>query len=276
MKLHNVTGLRESLDQLQTEELQTMLQTELERDTPDPDSVRLILNVLEDRESQRNQQLTEQKEAAWQKYRTKVAGLRKKPAKHLNALAKVASVVLIAGILFVTIPGQAQAETFWEMLQRWSNSVLEYFDRDRVRAELDYVFQTNNEGLQQVYDAVVELGVTEPAVPMWLPEDCNLTELSTNSTPMLTGLWARFSYGETGIIFSTIIYKGEPAHQYYKDDTHYETYEREGATYNITRNNDRWVVVWTKENIECSIFVDCKEDTLRRILSSIYKVEDKK
>lgn len=274
MKLHNATGLRESLEQLQTEELQTMLQAELERDTPDPDSVRLILSVLEDRESQANQQLTEQKEDAWLKYQKKVIGLQKRPTKRWSVLAKVASVVLIAGILVTTIPGQAQAETFWEMLQRWTNSVLEYFDRDRVKAELDYVFKTDNEGLQQVYDAVVKLGVTEPVVPMWLPEDCNLTELSTNSTPMLTGLWARFSYGETGIIFSTIIYKGEPAHQYYKDDTHYETYEREGATYNITRNNDRWVVVWTKENIECLLTLDCQEDTLHSILESIYVMED--
>lgn len=274
MKLHNVTGLRESLEQLQTEELQTMLQSELERDPPDPDSVRLILSVLEDRESQTNQQLTEQKEAAWQKYQKKIAQLQKKPSKRWNVLAKAASVVLIAGILIATIPGQAQAETFWEMLQRWSNSVLEYFDRDRVRAELDYVFKTDNHGLQQVYDAILELGVTEPVVPMWLPEGYEIAELTTNSTPVLTGLYTRFANVQSEIIYKVTIYHGEPAHQYYKDDTHYETYEREGSIYNITQNDGRWVVVWTKDNIECFITVDCPEDTLQRMLSSIYVMED--
>ena len=275
MKLHNVTGLRDALEQLQTEELQTMLQTELERNTPDPDSVRLILSVLEDRESQANQQLTAQKEAAWQKYRTKVAGLRKKPAKHLNALAKVASVVLIAGILVATIPGQAQAETFWEMLQRWSASLLEIVNPREHISSVDYTFKTDNKGLQQLYDSVVELGVTEPVVPMWLPDGYEIIELTVISTPMSHGFWANFSNETHEIVYRITIYHGKPAHQYYKGDTHYETYEREGATYNITRNNDRWVVVWTKENIECSMTIDCQEDTLQRILTSIYVMEDK-
>ena len=274
MKVHNVIGLRKALEQLQTEELQTMLQTELERDTPDPDSVRLILSVLEERETETALQLTEQKESAWRKYQKKIAQLQKKPSKRWNVLGKAASVVLIAGILVATIPGQAQAETFWEMLQRWSNSVLEYFDHNRVRAELDYTFKTDNDGLQQVYDAVVKLGVTEPVVPMWLPDGYEITELTVIHAPILQGFWARFAKGDSAIVYKISVYNGEPAHQYYKDDKYYETYEREGATYNITRNNDRWVVVWTKDNIECSIFVDCKEDTLRRILSSIYKMED--
>lgn len=274
MKLHNVTGLRESLEQLQTEELQTMLQSELERDPPDPDSVRLILSVLEDRESQTNQQLTEQKEAAWQKYQKKIAQLQKKPSKHWNVLAKAASVVLIAGILIATIPGQAQAETFWEMLQRWSNSVLEYFDRDRVRVEEDFIFHTDNDGLQQVYDAVVELGVIEPVVPMWLPDEYSLAELETLETPALKRIYARFIYNDKEITYKLDFFSSVPTHQYYKDDTHYETYEREGATYNLAQNGGWQIAVWAKDNIECSITIDCQEDTLRRILNSIYVMED--
>lgn len=274
MKLHNVTGLRESLEQLQTEELQTMLQTELERDTPDPDSVRLILSVLEDRESQANQQLTEQKEAAWQKYQMKLAGLRKKSVKHFNTLAKAASVVLIAGILVATIPGQAQAETFWEMLQRWSASLLEIVNPREHISSVDYAFKTDNDGLQQVYDAVLELGVTEPVVPMWLPEGYKITELTTNSSPVLTGLCTRFVNVQSEIIYKVTIYHGEPAHQFYKDNTHYETYEREGATYNLAQNGGWQIAVWAKDNIECSITIDCQEDTLRRILNSIYVMED--
>lgn len=275
MKLHNVTGLRDALEQLQTEELQTMLQTELERDTPDPDSVRLILNVLEERENDTVSPLTEQKESAWMKYQKKIAQLQKKPSKRWNVLAKAASVVLIVGILVATIPGQAQAETFWEMLQRWSTSVVEYFSKNDAFVKSKYSFATNNGGLQQVYDAVLELGITEPVVPMWLPEGYEITELTTNSSPVLTGLYTRFVNVQGEIVYKVTIYHGEPAHQYYKDNTHYETYEREGATYNITRNNDRWVVVWTKENIECSMTIDCQEDTLQRILKSIYVMEDK-
>lgn len=274
MKVHNVTGLRKSLEQLDKETLQTMLQTELERETPDPDSVRLMLSVLENRETEKPPELTEQKAAAWQRYRKKVAGLQKKPTRQWGRLARAASIVLIAGILLTTIPRQAQAETFWEMLQRWSETVVSYISRRELLVDIDFAFRTENPGLQQVYDAVVELGVTEPVVPMWLPDGCELTELTVINTPTATGLFTRFSNVPSEIVYKISIYNGEPAHQYYKDDTHYETYEREGATYNITRNNDRWIVVWTIENIECSIFVDCQEETLRRILSSIYEMED--
>ena len=40
----------------------------------------------------------------------------------------------------------------------------------------EYVFETDHPGLQQIYDAVVEMGVTEPVVPMWVPEGYDLVE----------------------------------------------------------------------------------------------------
>lgn len=274
MKVHNVIGLLESMEQLEKEKLQAMLQAELERDTPDPDSVRLILSVLEEQETEKSAQLTEEKEVAWQKYQKKVSGLKKKPAKHWNVLARAASVVLIIGVLFVAIPGQANAETFWEMLQRWSANLLEIVNPKEHISSADYMFQTDNEGLQQVYDAVVELGITEPVVPMWLPEEYVLAELESKESPVLKRVLARFTHEDKEVVYKLDLFSGEPARQYYKDDTHYETYEQNGITYNITRNNDRWGVVWTKENIECSIILDCQEDTLRRILESIYVMED--
>ena len=70
------------------------------------------------------------------------------------------------------------------------------------------------------------------------------------------------------------VYNGELAHQYYKDDTHFEKYEWNGTTYNIARNNDRWIAVWTKDNIECILTLECREETLRRILRSFYVTED--
>ena len=42
------------------------------------------------------------------------------------------------------------------------------------------------------------------------------------------------------------------------------------TTFNILRNKGIWVVAWEKDNIECSIFVDCQENVLYEILDSIY------
>ena len=91
---------------------------------------------------------------------------------------------------------------------------------------------------------------------------------------MLTGVWATFSNGSNEILYKLDVYEGEPAHQYYRDDIYYDRYERNGATYTITQNSSWWSVIWTKENIECHLTLDCQEETLRRILKSIYVMEE--
>lgn len=159
------------------------------------------------------------------------------------------------------------------MLQRITNTVMEYFSREDIRAEKGYVFVTDNPGLQQVYEAVLELGVTGPIVPMWLPEGYTLTEMQQYKTPMLNGLSASFSNGIYEIVYQLEQYYGEPAHQYYKDDNYYETYEWEGVIYHVAQNNNWWTVIWVKDNIECFLTLDCQEDTLWRILRSIYVME---
>jgi hypothetical protein len=266
--------LRKEWEQLPTPDLETMLQAELEKTPPDDDTVLLILHILEAREPDESTELTEHEKAAFERYKQRVSRRQKKPAVIPRWLSIAACAVLILGLLFTTVPQKAQAETFWEMLQRWSDTVLGYLGREDKFGTLEYTFETDNAGLQQVYDAVVELGVTEPVVPMWLPEECDLIEIDAWNTPATKGIYAVFSAGDGEIIYQINVFAGEPAHQYYKDDSHYESYELEGTTYNITRNNERWSVIWTKSNIECHITLDCQEDTLRRILKSIYVMEE--
>ena len=272
MKQLNKMGLREVLERMATDELESMLQTELDREDSDPEAVRLILRILEARHREEPEVHTadDQGDLAWQRYQSRVRRFRQsQEGGHRWWISVAASLVLVLFLAMAVIPQQAQAETFWQMIQKWSDSVLGYFSGEGRKVDLYYSFETENPGLQQVYDAVVELGVTEPVVPMWLPDGYELTSLETINTPMSTGLGARFLCNESSIVFKIDVFEGEPAHQYYKDDTHYESFEKDGITYNITRNNDRWGAVWTRENIECSIILDCEEEALRRVLDSI-------
>lgn len=274
MKEFNKTGLRGALEEMPAEELRAMLQAELGREEPDPDSVRLILNVLEDRESEKFQNPTPENNAAWELYQQRMKGLRKNQAGKWPWAIRAASLILVIGLLFAIVPQKAEAETFWEMLHRMSDTVIEFFSReDRFRTQ-EYVFRTNNPGLQKVYDAVVELGITEPVVPSWLPDNPELVELKTKISPMNSSVCATFLNCEDQIVYKLTVYEGEPAHQYFRDEAYFDSYERNGADYNITRNNDRWSVIWTKDNIECHITLDCQEETLRRILKSIYVMEE--
>lgn len=266
--------LRKKWEQLPTPELEAMLQAELEKTPPDDDIVLELLHVLEAREPKELPELTNREREAFERYKQKRTARRKKPIALTRWLSLAACLVLVLGLLFNVVPQKAQAETFWEMLQRLSSTVIEFFSGEGRKAQTQYTFETEHPDLRQVYEAVVELGVTDPVVPMWLPEEAVLTELKTEETPMSDGLLARFSYLDSGIIYKLNRYSAEPAHQYYRDDSFYESYELEGTTFNITRNNGRWSVIWTTDNLECLLTLDCQEDTLRSILKSIYVMEE--
>lgn len=272
-QLHN-TGLRETLRQLPAEELRAMLNAELERPEPDPEGVRMLLAVLEEQAGQTQAPREDARDEAWENYQNRVEGLRRGTAGSRRWMMRAASLAVILGLLVAVVPQSAQAETFWEMLQRMGSTVISYFSREDSFGKLEYPFETDNPGLQQVHDAVVALGVTEPVVPMWLPEGSIITELVDTKTPMKDSVFASFSWNNSEIIYELSVYQGEPAHQFYRDDSYYDSYERNGATFHITKNNNRWVAVWTKDNFEGSITLDCPEETLRSILKSVYVMEE--
>lgn len=271
----NTNGLRGIQDEITTEQLRQMLDEELQKEKSDPAAVKLILAILESRHETDPGAGSAISEEARQKYHQQMEELFPLvPRRRWMPLLRAASVVLILGLLFTVVPQKAEAETFWEMLQRLTNTVISYLDRDETLVSVDYVFETDNEGLQQVYDAVVELGVTEPMVPMWLPDGCEILSFEERISPMQKGICATFAFDGSMIVYKLDVYEGEPAHQYYRDDSFYDSFERNGVTYNITQNNDRWVAVWTKDNVEASITLNCQEETLRRILKTIYVMEE--
>lgn len=275
MKQFNI-DLQQELVQRSTAELELLLDEELKTQTPNDDVVLTLLHILKEREPNLPLQLSSREEDAVKRYQQKRNNAKRRKPIARRLLSIAASVILILTMLFTIAPQEAEAETFWEMLQRITSTVLEYFNvgESYHRIESMYVFQTDNPGLQQVYDEVIKLGITEPVVPMWLPEGFELKESQHTETPMLKGIIACFTDDDNNeIVYKLELYTGEPARQYYKDGTHYEVHEWDGTKYHITKNNTRWVVIWEKEKMECLLTLDCHEDTLRRILRSIYVTE---
>ena len=265
------------LTALSTGELDDLLRMETAKPEPDDDFVLTILRILEEREKDFPLELTPGEAAAFERYCQSVnrrkLQLRKRNARNRWVVSAVSAAMLVL-VIITAVPQKAQAETFWEMLQRWSDNILEMLNPREHMSSLDYHFETDNPGLQQVYDSVIELGITEPVVPMWLPNGYALTDIQSKHTPMLNGIWAWFHHGENEIVYKVNAYSGEPAHQYYKDDVHFEEFEKNGIIFRVTQNNGSWAAVWTKDNIECFISMDCQEETLRRVLGSIFEMED--
>ena len=276
MKENN--NLRESLEQMPTQRLDEMLRAELKREPVSREFVRLILSILEERESDYPMESGAEVEAAWEKYQAHMDSRDDaipKPTRKSSRLLKAASIVAVICVLFAAIPQKAEAETFFEMLARWTDCIFEFFSSGTGESvQLQYAFETDNPGLQEVYDILTELGVTDPVVPMWIPEGYELAECETYNTPTKTGVTARFSTDDRELVFAIDIFDSEVSHEYYKDETPVEKHEKNGIVHNIMRNTDRWVVIWTKDNLECSLAIDCQEDILHKIIESIYVMED--
>lgn len=272
-------SVREMLEQLSTEQLEGLLDKELHSETVDCNAIRMILGILRKRDKDRPVDMTPAMEKAWEKYQRDSAKIWEESAstrRIRNLALKIVSTAAVLVILLVSVvPKQAGAESLWETLVRWTADFVEFLSpHDNEGRISEYKFTTDNPGLQEVYDAVVELGVTEPVVPMWLPEIGEAIECKTVITPACSSLRAKLPYNDGEITYRLDVFQTDVSHEYYKDETQIREYVVNKTTFNIMRNNDVWIVVWLKENIECSIGIDCQEETLYRILKSIYVMED--
>ena len=126
---------------LSTTDLEAMLREEVGREEPDDEAVLSVLHILEKREEKLPVELNGREQEAIDRYRQK----RKKTQGVLFArgwLTVAASLILVVTLLFSAIPQDVNAESFWGMLQRISDAVVEYLSLDEwyVKAEDDYVF----------------------------------------------------------------------------------------------------------------------------------------
>lgn len=276
MQDNSVVSLREMLEQLPTEQLDKMLHLELQKEPPDPDAVRLIMHILEDREKDLPVEVTPEQEAAWERYRQRIAESNLSPKKRLRPRwcrwsAMAASVVLV---LFLLIPLRADAEGFLGVLSQWKRDFLEFVVPGEVRKDSFREYKTEHPGLQQLYNEAVAFGVENPAIPEWFPGEFNFTWSDVIETPTSDRLTVMFSNQQEYATLELKLYDTQTLRQYFRGEEYRNTFEKNGLLFDITNNNEKWLAVWTKDNIEYFLTIDCQEDTLRRILESIFVMED--
>ena len=272
MKFDHVAVLRENLEAMETPQLEELFHAELKKEQPDGPLVRMIGSIL--RERMPLPEIGPNIQKAWEEYRRKTQPAPKKRRPMNSFLLKAASLILVVLTLAALVPQKAEASNFFERFIAWTEDVFSLLSPAETRKQEDYVFRTDNPGLQEVYDKVTELGVTVPVVPMWLPEGYELVECVVDSTPMKSLLTARFFCGSLETVYQVNVYSSNVSSEYDKDNSEMQEYELNNVTYRIIRNKDLWVVVWAIENVECSIGIDCQEKDLNRILESIYMMEE--
>lgn len=275
MKIEHVTALRETMERMETQQLDAMLLEELRKESPNGDLIRMIGSILKARDRELVPEINDDIRKAWEHYQQNVPSDKKKPKRLNTILVKAASLILVVLTLMALVPQEAEASNFFRRLIAWTEDVFSFIDPSEKMVQEDtYVFRTDHPGLQEVYNKVTELGVTDPVVPMWLPEGYNLVDCESAENLTKKYLIAIFTSEDSEVVYQLNICADNVTSSYYKDGEILQKTEKGGITHTILQNTDLLVAVWSRENIECSIFIDCQEDTLLRILESIYTMED--
>ena len=273
MKNYDMAGLRGMVEQMPTEQLDEMLKYELEKEPVDEAAVKLIMGILEERDRDVAVEMNERVAAAWEKYQMQIpVQTHSKPFLQRWPVRVAAAVVVIVALTFL-IPQNAEAGGFWERLTHWTDSIFAFLEPGSEPVDEEYMFKTDNEGLQQVYDTVTALGITDPVVPMWLPDGYALIECKLVEAPTKTFVYACFSSNTNQMILDIALCNTESSRQYNKDESSVNTHEIAGVVHNILHNNNRWTAAWTRERLECAIYMDCQEEIIYKVLKSIYTME---
>lgn len=273
-EVNNAASLGGLLEQMPTEELRELLNRELHTEPVNEDAIRLLRGILRRRSENMTVTITPELQQAWEKYQKDTEAIwrgsrRNRRLRNWLIRGGTAAAVLVVLVIPI-VPWEAGAESLWQTLTRWTAQVVEYFgpldNDDRI---VEYTFRTDNPGLQQVYDTVVEMGIEVPVVPMWLPEGYELVECKVEEFPSKKRIQSRFACDEDLLIFLVEAYDAEVSRQYQKDETYIGELEYGGVKYQLFKNLDNTVAIWVQTGAECSISADCQEEVLQQILKSI-------
>lgn len=256
----NSKTLFPELNGLSSQELEVILKAELDRKAPEREKVLAILSILESREAANAQQCHESQ---------KHAARREQPAVRWLRNAAVAAAILLL-FVFIT-PPVFGAENIVELVGRWTQDLFALFRSDSPEElQTGYAFHTDHPGLQQIYDAVTEQGITQRVVPTWIPEECELVDwkIGTASEGMIA--YAYLAGDDHHVIITMASYIEEPDKRYFKENEDACLYEMSGIKHYIVPNDTTWSAAWASDGVECSIVTTYDENILKQILDSIY------
>lgn len=260
------------LKQLPTPQLDAMLRAELEKDVPDEQTVRNILRILRQREADVPVAHNARVDAAWKTYEKKV---RHAASGFRRRMLQAAAILALCCVFFFALPQQASAGSLFDRIAAWTEGIFQLFSRSEAKDIREpYIFRTEHPGLQALYDTVAEQGVAVPVVPMWLDDEFALADCKIISTPTTIKVLSAFSGNHNEAVFEFNIYSDNIPREFHKDTQQAIKYENSGIDHYIFENNGLWTVVWARDNIEGFITIDCPEDSVYRIIDSIYSMED--
>lgn len=255
-----------------TEELDTILQAEINKESPDEKVVLPILSILEEREEGCSVENTEETSALLKKLDQHKEQPKRQTMKYGWIGGIIAATVVC--IVLMAIPRTVGAESLFHVLIRWTNCIFEFADPDKEESQpkTDHEFVTDNPGLQQVHDTMVELGVTDPVVPMWIPSGYQLDKVIVH--PISDGYKVNPVFVKDNSILSFVYnVSNHMVRSFEKENVDFDVYEVGEVEHFILNNESNLLVTWTIDGVSCSLSSDLPKSDVCKIIKSIYRRE---
>ena len=290
-------------DTMSTDTLEEILRLDAqlpEGETPDPDAILYIMEVLAQRERENESEHTPDVEAAWrsfnQNYRpytedttslyedldlnseidtcetvkniqdaplTSVVRPRRKwrgTGFRMGFAAMIAVAVLFAS----TATASALGFNIWDALAKWTGEVFGFSaeQEESSAAKQLKVLQRDMAGH----------GITENVLPTYLPKGYEVVSTKSQVKSDYIRFDCLLSDGNGNIMLNYLAHSSTDfGRGFEKDITNPELYEVDGIMHYIMTNMDTYFVVWANENVECNIYGIKTVEEAKKIIDSIYK-----
>ncbi len=124
--------------------------------------------------------------------------------------------------------------------------------------------------LQGMKDAMEQYNVSSSYLPSYWPEGYEKSRITSLDGPESNMIFGVFEENGNYIVLSYVQLLSEmPENSYNIDDQPLEVYEHNGIEFHIMTNTEKFLAVWTSDNVECRLSgLDSYEDFIK-ILDSI-------
>lgn len=273
-----------------TEELERLLQADLQQENTNPKMVEYILEVLLERDDQTEESRAAAVQTAWEDFQQNynipegegrsLYPMFPEAMPHRQSVFQTkpmrwASIAAVIVFMLLTMATPVMgAESLFTIFGRWTEEVF-YFVRygslpDETQEE-PVEYYSDNEGLMQMWNALVEHGATDVDLPTRIPD--RFTFLKLDESVFREGdrlLSALFESSNGNLLLQVRILPEGDSFTYEKDEDLVEEYIHAGHTFYIMQNIDKSVCRWGDADWDCSISGILSREEIIQIIESIF------
>lgn len=193
---------------------------------------------------------------------------KKRSRFHIAIAAAIIVMLLING----TFTANALGYDLWDVIVNWTNETFGFISREHSNQGNDSVSQLDfMDEFISIQSSLEDYGITEKVIPTYVPDEFERSYAKIDDSTENTAFIYMYSNDNRSIILRYVIFSTTLGSSFQKDEGEPEIYEASGVEHYIATNVGKYIAIWTRGNLECSISGLDSRGELIKMIDSIYK-----